>query len=95
MTTKGSKLSIEDLPAAGDGRWWKIELKGPAAKPIKVTLMQSMVTGRKGLSTALNFEQTIAVKDKIIEAADLILVRVSDYENVVGNFGEPTEGGAL
>lgn len=55
--------------------------------------MESMVPGRKGLSTSLNSEQTIAVEDEIIKAADLILVRVADYKAVVGNFGEPTQGG--
>lgn len=82
------------LPEPGKGRWWKVELKGPSAKPIKVTLMESMVAGRKGLSTALNSEQTIAVEGKIAEAADLILVRVAGYKDVVGEYGAPTEGGA-
>lgn len=83
------------LPDPGEGRWWRVELKGAAAKPIRVTLMESMVAGRKGLSTPLNSEQTIAVAEKIAEACDLILVRVGDYKRVVGDHGAPTEGGVL
>lgn len=85
------------LPHSADERhWWKVELVPNTGngKPIKVSLMESMTAGRKGLSRVLVYTRTVAVPEKIVEAADLLLVQAKGYEGVVGEFGAPTEGGA-
>lgn len=90
MNQKGKKPM--NLPALTDPRhWWKVELVPNAGngKPIKVSLMESLVAGRKGLSRPLAWLRTIAVPEKIAEAADLLIVQVAGYEDVVGEFGAP------
>lgn len=76
------------LPKAGPGRWWKIELvKNVTKDPIKVSLMQSQVEGRTALSEALGFSRTIAVQEKVIEAAEQVIVMVGGYADVIGSYG--------
>lgn len=88
MAQKKSPVE-EALPAAGEGRWWKVEHK-PAnrANPIRVSLMESMTPGRKSLSRVIGWEHTIASAKAIGEAADLVLARVGDYALVVGEYGD-------
>lgn len=72
----------------GPGRWWKVELvKNVSTKPMKVTLMESQVEGRTGLSQPIHNVRTIATPEAIKEAADLILVQVGGYAELVGNYG--------
>ncbi len=76
----------------GPGRWWKVELvKNVVKDPIRVTLMESAVEGRRAFSTPLAQARTIAVPSKIAEAADGILASVGGYLSVVGEY--PLEGG--
>lgn len=71
----------------GVDRWWKVELvKNVSTKPIKVTLMQCVVPGRRALSEPIGFTRTIASPEKIREAADLVLAMVGEYESVIGEY---------
>lgn len=75
------------MPEPGKGRWWKVELvKNASTKPIKVTLMESQVEGRTALSTAIGHTRTIATPAAVEAAADLVLVMVGDYADVIGNY---------
>lgn len=81
-------ITASALPAAGDGRWWKVDLvKNVSSKPIKVTLMQSQVPGRTALSEPLGFVRTIATTEAVAKAADEVLVMVGGYATVVGSYG--------
>ena len=78
------------LPTPPADHWWDVSLiKNVATKPIKVTLMLSQVPGRKGLSTPIGFVRCIATVEAVQEAADLVLVQVGNYADVIGHFGEP------
>lgn len=75
------------LPSPGKGRWWKVELvRNIQRNPIKITLMEEVVPGRRALSTPLGFERTIATPKKVAEAAELVLAKVGDYEKVIGEY---------
>jgi hypothetical protein len=75
----------------GPDRWWRVELlKNVALKPIKVSLMQGQVPGRRKLSEPIGFVRTIADPAKVREAAELVLSQVGDYLKVVGDY--PMEG---
>lgn len=71
----------------GPGRWWKVELVKNAAKdPIRVTLMEEVVPGRRAFSTPLGYRRTIATPSKVAEAADEVLAAVGGYLAVVGEY---------
>jgi len=75
------------LPDPGAGRWWKVELvKNVQKNPIKITLMEEAVAGRRALSTALAFGRTIAAPSKVAEAADMVLAQVGEYAKVIGEY---------
>jgi len=83
---------LDETAHPGEGRWWKVDLiKNVSSKPIKVTLMQSQVTGRTALSEPIGFVRTIATPEAVAKAADEVLVMVGDYAKVVGTYGL-TEG---
>lgn len=89
-----NKRTADLLPEAGEGRYWLVELmKRRENNPIKVTLMQSLVPGRKGLAEEIGHAFTVAVPEKVRDAADLVLVKVGGYESVIGTYGEPTGKG--
>lgn len=72
----------------GKRRWWKVELiKNVSTKPIKVTLMESQVEGRTSLSQPIHFVRAIATPEAVREAADLVLVQVGGYADLVGDYG--------
>lgn len=76
------------LPAAPDAHWWKVELiKNVSTKPIKVTLMLSQVPGRSGLSTPISHARSIATPAAVALAADLVLVQVGGYMDLIGEYG--------
>lgn len=76
----------------GPGRFWRVELVKNAAKdPIKVSLMKSMVEGRRAFSEPLAYTRTIATPEAVADAADKVLVMVGGYEDVVGDY--PIEKG--
>lgn len=75
----------------GPGRFWRVELVKNAAKdPIKVSLMKSLVDGRRAFAEPLAYTRTIATSEMVAEAADKVLVMVGGYESVVGDY--PVEG---
>lgn len=72
---------------AGAGRFWRVELeKKVQATPIKVSLMESVVVGKRHISTTLGFIRTIADPVFVANGAKIVLKRVSDYEAVVGEY---------
>lgn len=72
----------------GPQRWWKVELvKNVSTKPIKVSLMESQVEGKTALSSPVGFLRTIAVPERIREAAEELVVMVGGYEGVIGSYG--------
>ena len=71
----------------GEDHWWKVELiKNVATKPIKVTLMKSMVPGRAAFSEPIGFVRTIATREAVRNAADLVLVQVGGYADLIGDY---------
>jgi hypothetical protein len=81
-------MNKPNMPEAGPGRWWDVTVvKNAATKPIKVTLMESQVPGRKGLSSPLGYSRTIATAKAVETAADLVLVQVGGYADVIGQYG--------
>lgn len=88
MASKKANLgSSNDLPTAGEGRWWKIS-HNPKSRtnPITIQLMECMTPGREALSRIIGFEYTTASWKALSEAADLVLARVGDYDKVVGSY---------
>lgn len=76
------------LPAAGEGRWWKVETNTRQRQnPITVTLMESYSGSKRALSKALASEYTIADPKRVAETASIILARIGDYAKVVGLYG--------
>jgi hypothetical protein len=76
------------LPDPGEGRWWKVEFRSNLSKlPMKVSLMESIRPGTKAVSTTLNYGYTYAAVRSIVSEAEEILVRVGDYEKLVGDYG--------
>jgi len=75
------------LPAAGKDRWWKVELvKNVEKNPIKVTLFESQRSGTTALSSALGFARCDASIERVKEAAEIVLIRVADYNKVIGEY---------
>jgi len=90
----GKKGIAASLPDPGPDRWWSITLaKNAASKPVIVTLMESQRPGRKALSSPIGHARTIATIKAVTEAADLVLVNVGDYANVIGEFKDGTTFG--
>lgn len=79
--------SPNDLPQAGEGRWWNVS-HNPKSRtnPITIQLMESMTPGRQSLSRVIGFEYTTASWKALSAAADLVLARVGDYDKVVGAY---------
>lgn len=76
-----------NLPSPGKGRFWRVELvKNVQKNPIKITLMEELVEGRRGMASPIAFERTIAVPGKIAEAAEIVLVAAGDYAKVIGDY---------
>lgn len=79
--------TLTDLPNPGKGRFWRVELvKNVQKNPIKITLMEELVEGRRGMASPLAFERTVAVPSKIKEAAEIVLVAAGDYKSVIGDY---------
>lgn len=75
------------LPQAGKDRWWRITHNAKSrVNPITITLMESVVPGRKALSRPIGFDHTIASWKALAETADLVLARVGDYAKVIGDY---------
>ena len=86
-STKEVTAKLLETADPGPGRFWRVELiKNVSREPIKVTLMQSIVEGRRAFSEPLGFARTIATSAAVAEAADKVLVMVGKYEAVVGEY---------
>jgi len=73
----------------GEGRFWDVSLvKRATSNPIKVTLMEELVKGRRAMASELFSLRTIAVVDKVRETAEKVLVMVGGYAEVVGQYPE-------
>lgn len=81
---KNGKLA-KLMPHPGAGRWWKVELMRNAARtPIKVTLMEEVVDGRRAISSALMYKRTVATPEEVSETARKLLEEVGAYESLIG-----------
>lgn len=79
--------ALSNLPLA-EGRWWKVTLDRKSnAKPIRVSLMETTVPGRReSFSTELGYERTEAHPSAVRNAAATINMRVAAYLDVVGSY---------
>lgn len=90
-----------DLAAAvdpGPNHFWDVSFDKRSNKtPIRVSLMARIRPGTTILAEEIGWERTIAVEDKVREAAELVLVRVADRARFLGvhePVGEPSVSGS-
>ena len=90
LTTRELNTKTADaLPNAGHGYWFRITLdrrEKSRKLPILVELMECHSGNRRAMSRPLSSENTIASPKEVAQAAELLLARVIDYMQLVGDY---------
>lgn len=86
-----SKALLKALPELGPDRFWRISIdKKSNNAPIKVALHEWVIVGTKvspNLSTELAFVRTIARRERIVAAAEKVLLVIGQYREFIGDYG--------
>jgi hypothetical protein len=86
MTDSKITFTVDDLPDAGEGRFWQIEFNPRSRRnPMIVKLIESHRPGSPVGST-IGFDYATATKRDIVEKAEGILVQCADYRTFVGKY---------
>jgi len=94
MPTSQTNEALKFLPAAGQDRWWRVELNPKSrAKPLVIHLMECFSPGRRAMSKPIGMEYCTANERDIKDTADTILARVADYKKFVGEYGLDEKAG--
>lgn len=88
MDLKTEEL-LRGIDTRGEGRWWRVSFdKASKNLPMRVSLMQPVVVSgrRSNLQEEINYERCLATAKSVQAAAQKIIERIGDYEQIIGDY---------
>lgn len=90
--TAAMRKALAERAHPGENRFWRVVLRKARTNPITVSLREFETTHRNpNFSREIGYDFAIADVDSIVEKANDVLTRVSNYHAVIGDHIGGTE----